>query len=276
MTEARERDYVLGTHDEEIARLALQHRVWRPRVLECWRRAGITVGSRVLDAGAGPGYATVDLAEIVGPTGEVLAVERSARFLRNAREECARRGLTNVRFREQDLMLEPLGVTDLDAAWCRWVAAFVTSPRRLVEILAGALRKGGVAVFHEYADYRAWRLAPSRPGLEAFVTRVIESWRASGGEPDIGLELPTLLSSAGFRISRVEPIVFAISPSDFMWQWPATFIETHVRHLLELGEVDEAWAGSIRRELREAEADPATLMITPLVFEIVAELISGG
>src|SRR6266581_9426461 len=60
-----DRDYVLGTHDEELARLGLQHRVWLPVVLDCWHRAGVTVGKRVLDVGAGPGYATVDLAEIV-------------------------------------------------------------------------------------------------------------------------------------------------------------------------------------------------------------------
>ena len=45
-------DYVLGTHDEEVARLGLQHRVWRPNAADCWRRAGITIGSRVVDVGA--------------------------------------------------------------------------------------------------------------------------------------------------------------------------------------------------------------------------------
>ena len=39
-----ERDYVLGTHDEEMARLGLQHEVWRAAVLDCWKRAGITGG----------------------------------------------------------------------------------------------------------------------------------------------------------------------------------------------------------------------------------------
>jgi ubiquinone/menaquinone biosynthesis C-methylase UbiE len=92
-------DYVLGTHDEEVARLGLRHRVWRPIATDCWRRAGITTGSRIIDVGAGPGYATVDLAEIVGPTGEVLAVERSARFLEVAKQACAARGLSQVRFR---------------------------------------------------------------------------------------------------------------------------------------------------------------------------------
>ena len=80
---AAERDYVLGTHEEELARLGLQHRVWRPVALDCWQRAGITVGKRVLDVGAGPGYAAIDLAEIVGPTGEVVALNvRKTSFAR--------------------------------------------------------------------------------------------------------------------------------------------------------------------------------------------------
>src|ERR1044071_806657 len=83
-----ERDYVLGTHDEELARLGLQHRVWRPVVLDCWQRAGITVGKRVLDIGAGPGYATLDLAEIVGSTGVVVAIERSKNFIRAMKATC--------------------------------------------------------------------------------------------------------------------------------------------------------------------------------------------
>jgi ubiquinone/menaquinone biosynthesis C-methylase UbiE len=92
MSDQPERDYVLGTNDEEIGRLGLQHRVWRDIVLDCWRRARITSGSRVLDVGAGPGYATLDLAEIVGPTGQVVAIERSNRFVEFGKEACRLRG----------------------------------------------------------------------------------------------------------------------------------------------------------------------------------------
>ena len=63
---ALEGDYILGTHDEEIQRLGLQHRVWRPHVLAAWKKAGIGRGSRVLDLGAGPGCATIDLAKSLG------------------------------------------------------------------------------------------------------------------------------------------------------------------------------------------------------------------
>src|SRR5947209_15563827 len=116
MATETEADYILGTHDDEIARLGLQHRVWRDVVTECWRRVGITEGWRVIDAGTGPGYATADLAEIVGPTGAVLGIERSARFLQAARERCRRRGLTNVEFREGDPMEVSLGNLNYDAS----------------------------------------------------------------------------------------------------------------------------------------------------------------
>ena len=263
--------YLLGTHDEEIERLGLQHRVWRPHVAACWSRAGVTVGSRVLDVGAGPGYATVELAEIVGPAGRVVAIERSQRFLAFAREACARRGLANVELRELDLMAQPLGVSGLDAAWCRWVAAFVSHPARLVAAIAGALRPGGVAMFHEYGDYSAWRLSPRGPAHESFVAGVIQSWRETGGEPDVGRELPRLLLDAGFRLLGVTPLIFVVRPTDFMWRWPAAFIEIHLRHLLEQGKAEPAWADSVLRELRAAETAPGSFMVTPLVLEIVAE-----
>jgi SAM-dependent methyltransferase len=72
-----DREYVLGTHDDEVSRLALQHRVWRPRALDAWRRAGFMVGQTLLDLGCGPGHAAADLAEIVGPSGRVVAIDQS-------------------------------------------------------------------------------------------------------------------------------------------------------------------------------------------------------
>src|SRR5437868_4953564 len=109
---AGDQDYVLGTDDEEVVRLGVQHRVWRPIVSECWQRAGVTVGKRIVDVGAGPGYAAFDLAEIVGATGEVLAVERSPKFIAAMKEACRTRGLGNLRIEQLDLMLSDLPAAD--------------------------------------------------------------------------------------------------------------------------------------------------------------------
>lgn len=263
--------YVLGTHDAEIERLGLQHRIWRSAVFDCWQKAGITAGHRVIDVGAGPGFATIDLAELVGPQGGVLAVERSERFLAYTARSCATRGLSNVRIRNVDLMNESLGVTDFDAAWCRWVACFVASPTTLVGRIADALRPGGVAIFHEYLNYATWQYAPRRPALECFVQEVMVSWRAAGGEPNVARELTALLPAAGLRVRHVKPHVYTITPGDPIWQWPASFIEVNLVRLRELGRVTPEWVESVRREFQQAAADPTTLMTTPLLLEIVAE-----
>src|SRR3954468_12365564 len=139
-----DRDYVLGTHEEELARLGLQHRVWRSVALDCWQRAGITVGKRVLDVGAGPGYAAIDLAEIVGPTGEVVALERSQNFVRAMETACRARSLANVKIHELDLMQDQLPKGDYNFAWCRWVVSFVNDPSLLIKKLRAIIPKASV------------------------------------------------------------------------------------------------------------------------------------
>jgi len=268
---ATERDYVLGTHDEELARLGLQHRVWRPVALDCWQRAGITVGKRVLDVGAGPGYAAVDLAEIVGPTGEVVALERSHNFIHAIESVCRSRGLANVKIHEMDLMTDDLPAGDYDFAWCRWVVSFVNDPGLMIRKLASVMPAGSRSIFHEYGHYETWRFFPRLPMQERFREHVIATWRESGGEPDGAARLPDLLGTNGFAIRSTRPHIFCLCPNNYMWQWPATFIETYLPRLIEMGRIDQEFASNIRTDLASAERNRDGFMVTPLVLEIVAE-----
>jgi len=52
----------------------------------------------VLDAGCGPGRLTLPLAENVGPTGEVTAIDIQEGMLRQAQERAQKAHLTNIRF----------------------------------------------------------------------------------------------------------------------------------------------------------------------------------
>jgi SAM-dependent methyltransferase len=268
-----DRDYVLGTHEEELARLGLQHRVWRPVVLDCWQRAGITVGKRVLDVGAGPGYATIDLAEIVGPAGEIVALERSENFIRAMEQSCRARSLSNVKIQQLDLMTDDLPQGNYDFSWCRWVMSFVNDPALLIKKLSGVMPKGSFAIFHEYGHYETWHFFPRLANQERFREHVIATWRESGGEPDGAAALATLLPANGFTICAARPHLFCVRPKDYMWQWPATFIEIYLPRLIEMGRVDRKFADQFRDDLARAEKDPNALMITPLVLEIFAQKI---
>ena len=257
-------DYVLGTRDEEVARLGVQHSVWRAEMLQGFRLAGFGAGQTILDVGAGPGFASADLSESVGPSGRVIALERSPHFAATL----SGRHLANVELREQDINEQEFGTAIADGAWTRWVLAFVADPARTVRHISQALRPGAKAVFHEYADYESWRTMPPSLDHEQFRSQIVKSWRESGGEPDIALQLPELLEAAGLDLVAVRPMIRIVGREDAAWQWPASFIATGSARLAELGYATPEEAQRFATFLDRLPAD--TRMITPLVAEIIA------
>ena len=136
--------------------------------------------------------------------------------------------------------------------------------------IGAALRPGGALVIHEYFDYVTWSFARRSPIFEEFVQTVMRSWRAGGGEPDIGRSLVGWLEESGFRIESVRPYVDVITPADSMFEWPRAFVESGTRRLADLGELTGERAEAIRKEFEVQAAAPHTWMVTPAVVEIVA------
>jgi SAM-dependent methyltransferase len=83
-------EYLLGSRDEELRRLAFQHRMWAEHAFAHWKRAGFGHGARLVDLGCGPGLTTVDLALLVGAEGQVIAVDNSEKFLAHLRSRVTR------------------------------------------------------------------------------------------------------------------------------------------------------------------------------------------
>lgn len=263
-----DQEYVLGTDDGEIDRLGLQHRVWSEHAQAAWSRAGFKRGDRIADIGCGPGFATVELVHLTGPDGVVAAFEISDRFLASARSRLEAAGL-EASLHKCDLDELELEEGGFDAIWCRWVASFVSQPRRLAGQIARGLAPGGVAVTHEYLHYGTWRLLPRVREFEELVELIQESWRASGGEPDIATSLPAWLEEEGLEV-ELRPLQFAARRGDPMWEWPAAFVRNSLVRLQRLGLIEKTAAARIEAAWSEAEGDPATRMVTPCVGEIIA------
>ncbi|WP_084259276.1 methyltransferase domain-containing protein [Microtetraspora malaysiensis] len=68
--------YLLGHSELEHRRLLVQASYVRPWTTRLLRRAGLTEGMSVLDIGSGLGDVAFIAAEIVGPGGRVIGVER--------------------------------------------------------------------------------------------------------------------------------------------------------------------------------------------------------
>src|SRR2546428_3711506 len=83
-------------HDERFRRATAP--VTR-RLLEL---AGVAAGHRVLDIACGTGEPAIPAAEMVGPSGHVLATDMAPEMLEVAREKARAQGLTNIEFRLVD------------------------------------------------------------------------------------------------------------------------------------------------------------------------------
>src|SRR6266699_6448978 len=106
-TSHRSADYPLGSTDAEHERLIRQAARVAPITERFFREAGIGLGQRVLDLGSGVGDVAMLAARLVGPSGEVVGIERDPRSITRARARVTEAGLRNVGFVQCDVSQIP-------------------------------------------------------------------------------------------------------------------------------------------------------------------------
>jgi ubiquinone/menaquinone biosynthesis C-methylase UbiE len=268
-------DYVLGTSGDESARLGLQHRLWSAAAHALWERAGVQPGITVLDIGSGPGHASLDLAQIVGPAGRVIAVDESATFLKQLHDQAVSRKhqhIERVLGDVQDLLTVLPGEEGaIDVAYARWVFCFLERPEEVCRALATLVKPGGRVAIQDYFNYeRCLTLAPRREAFTKVINAVAASWRARGGDTDIMARLPGLFLKHGFRLQHLDVVQRIARPGSSLWHWPNTFWQTFLPRLVETGFITQVDRDAFERTWSEATQDPATFIQLPPVFELIA------
>jgi ubiquinone/menaquinone biosynthesis C-methylase UbiE len=156
-------NYVLGQSDHEYERLMLQARILRPYTEKFFRAAGLAPGMRVLEVGSGMGDVALLSADIVGPGGHVLGIDRDATALDRARRRTDEQGCSSwVEFQASDL--DEFAITDqFDALVGRYVLLYQPDPSSTIRSLLRSVKLGGIIVFHEFDFHGPHASYPSCP-----------------------------------------------------------------------------------------------------------------
>jgi ubiquinone/menaquinone biosynthesis C-methylase UbiE len=155
------RPYALGYSASELVRLERQGTLLRDLTEDVLRRAGLVPGMHVLDLGCGVGDVSMLAASLVGPTGSVLGIDRSADSLEVARRRAAAAGQASVRFEAAELDAFSAKQT-FDAVIGRLVLSYLPDPAFMLRRLRRHVRPGGIIAFLEMATPLA-RSLPEGP-----------------------------------------------------------------------------------------------------------------
>src|SRR5579863_2020605 len=188
--------YALGSTDAEHERLIWQAERVAPLTERLFREAGIGPGQRVLDLGSGVGDVAMLVSRLVGPSGEVVGIERDPRSIARARVRVAEAGLHNVSFIQSDAS-QITESKPFDAAVGRFILMWLPDPVSVLRSLSQLVRPGGVVAFQEPHWAPVLSLLEPLPLWATAASLIHKTFQESGGNPELGYSLYRVFREAG-------------------------------------------------------------------------------
>ena len=229
-TTQQESVYLMGRSDHETARLQRQAQLYGPLTRRLFVEAGIGSGMRVLDVGSGAGDVAMLVAELVGPTGQVVGVDTNADILDLARSRVQATGWTNITFSAGDIRTASLDGM-LDAVVGRFVLAFVGNRIELLQSCARRLRPGGVVVFQEHDVVTGYRAVPTSPLVEQWRRWILQVAEAVGIDTGFATQLYGDFCAVGLSAPQLRYEVPIGGGPDWIGY---EFLPDHIRSIRDL------------------------------------------
>jgi SAM-dependent methyltransferase len=214
----------------ERERLALMSALLEPLERAHFMRLGVRPGWRCLELGSGNGSVARILAELVGPTGHVVASDIDIDYLADLKAP-------NLETRRIDILKDPLDDDACDLVVARALLHHVPVARTAVERMVRATKRGGVVLSIEpdmlpcmVAEpeslrefWRGWLGWSVECGIDYFIGRKLPAWLDARGLADVAAEGSTAHFNGG---------------SDWARYWASTVREL-APSLLRSGQVTE-------------------------------------
>jgi SAM-dependent methyltransferase len=166
-------------------------------------RLGIRPGMSCLDVGCGGGDVTRELARRAGSSGQIVGLDVDAAQVNIIREEALAQNLQNITYRVADVTLLPDNLGVFDVVYTRFLLCHLPSRLNVLNWMVGRLKPGGVLAVED-CDFSGHFCYPPSKEFARYVDLAGETMRRRGGDPELGLKLPSLFVGEGLQLGGIE------------------------------------------------------------------------
>ena len=193
-------EYVFTSNESssELKRLQMLERAFDDRTISVLLKAGIREGMRCLEIGPGAGSILKWMAEVVGPNGEAVGIDKNIEHMRHLDGQSIK--LIEGNFQEIDFHEK------FDLIHSRYVLIHNEDGADLISKLSGLLGSGGVLVVEE-ADFTTskWIDPIYKESGNKVNDAGCELFRSMGLNPAYGMDVMVDIQRAGMEILKIVP-----------------------------------------------------------------------
>jgi SAM-dependent methyltransferase len=235
MNEMTKVKYILGHSREEIKRLMRQAAILRPFTERLLKNAEIGPGMRVLDLGCGAGDVSMLAAEMVGPSGSVVGIDRNPPAIALATARARTAGLGQVTFREVsvDAFSDP---DPFDFVVGRYVLVHQPDPVDFLRAAARLVRPGGIFALHEVDLTGGFNSRPRVVRWDAMGNLTLAAFQEALSHYDSANRLIEYFHAAGLPVPVLfREMVVGGGISSPLYAWIADTLRSVWPQLAEMG-----------------------------------------
>jgi ubiquinone/menaquinone biosynthesis C-methylase UbiE len=257
--------YLLGDSPAEIRHLVEQAEVYAEEATELFDLIGVDAGSAAIDLGCGVLGVVHLLAERVGANGRVVGLDREARMVEAGRRFAEQHGLA-VEFIEADATETDLPDHSFDLVHARTLLLNVQNPAEILAEMVRIAKPGSVVALQE-PDASAWNCDPPHPAFNVLRGAILNAYRRTGKDFNIGRRIARMLREAGVHDVQVRATARVTHAGDYYQTFLLTIAGLVREVIVQAGDLTADESDSYTTAIRAHLEAPDTITCQPLMWQ---------